>query len=74
MSNRHNEVLENLEELKKGQNQLVDNMQEMSEMSIISTQLMFHTALLADINESLAIIADKIGGKEVCDNCPLNAL
>lgn len=64
MSKRHNEVLENLEELKKGQKELVDNMQEMSDMSIISTQLMFHTALLADINESLAIIADKIGGVE----------
>ncbi len=64
MSKRHNEVLENLEELKKGQNKLVDSMQEMSDMSIISTQLMFYTALLADINESLAIIADKIGGSE----------
>lgn len=64
MSKRHNEVLEHLEELKKGQRELVDIVEEMDNMSIISTQLMFHTALLADINESLAIIADKMGGAE----------
>ena len=64
MSKRRNEVLEHLEELKKGQSELVDSMQEMSDMSIISIQLMAHTALLADINESLAIIADKMGGAE----------
>lgn len=64
MSKRHNEVLDHLEELKKGQSELVDSMQEMDDMSIISIQLMAHTALLADINESLAIIADKIGGAE----------
>lgn len=64
MSKRQNEVLEHLEELAEGQRQLVDNMEEMSDMQIISAQLMFHTALLADINESLAIIADKIGGAE----------
>ena len=64
MSKRHDEVLEHLEELTKGQSKLVDSVGEMSDESIISTQLMFHTALLADINESLAIIADKIGGAE----------
>lgn len=64
MSKRHDEVLEHLEELTKGQKDVADNVEAMSEMSIISAQLMFHTALLADINESLAIIADKIGGAE----------
>ena len=64
MSKRHNEVLEHLEELEKGQRKLVNSVGEMSDESIISTQLMFYTALLADINESLAIIADKIGGAE----------
>lgn len=64
MSKRHNEVLEHLEELTKGQKDVADNVEAMSDMSIISAQLMFHTALLADINESLAIIADKIGGAE----------
>ena len=62
ISKRHNEVLENLEELEKGQRRIVDRTGEMSDMSIISLQLMLHTAILADINESLAIIADKIGG------------
>lgn len=64
MSKRHTEVLEHLEELKKGQSEIVDSMEVMSDMSIISIQLMAHTALLADINESLAIIADKMGGAE----------
>jgi hypothetical protein len=64
MNKRHNEVLEHLEELTKGQKDVADNVEAMSDMSIISAQLMFHTALLADINESLAIIADKIGGAE----------
>lgn len=64
MSKRHDEVLEHLEELTKGQKDVADNVEAMSDMSIISAQLMFHTALLADINESLAIIADKIGGAE----------
>lgn len=64
MSKRHNEVLEHLKELEKGQRELADIVEEMDDMSIISTQLMFHTALLADINASLAIIADKMGGAE----------
>lgn len=64
MSKRHNEVLENLKALEKGQRELTDIVEEMDDISIISTQLMFHTALLADINESLAIIADKMGGAE----------
>lgn len=64
MSKRHNEVLENLKALEKGQRELPDIVEEMDDISIISTQLMFHTALLADINESLAIIADKMGGAE----------
>lgn len=64
MSKRHDEVLEHLEELTKGQKDVADNVEAMSDMSIISAQLMFHTALLADINESLAIIADKMGGAE----------
>lgn len=64
MSKRHNEVLDHLEELKKGQSEIVNNMQEMSDMSIISIQLMALVALIADINESLAIIADKMGGAE----------
>lgn len=64
MSKRQNEVLEHLEELEKGQRELADIVEEMDDMSIISTQLMFHTALLADINASLAIIADKMGGAE----------
>lgn len=62
MSKRHNEVLEHLAELEKGQRRIVDSTGPMSDMSIISLQLMLHTALLADINESLAIIADKMGG------------
>ena len=64
MSKRHDEVLEHLEELTKGQKTVADNAEAVGDMSIISAQLMFHTALLADINESLAIIADKIGGAE----------
>ena len=64
MSKRHNEVLEHLEELTKSQKTIADNANTVSDMSIISAQLMLYTALLADINESLAIIADKIGGAE----------
>lgn len=67
MSKRHNEVLEHLAEIEKSQIKVakyVEEMDDMSSMPIISTQLMLHTALLADINESLAIIADKMGGAE----------
>lgn len=64
MSKRHDVVLENLAELEKAQREFVNSAMAVSDMSRISTQLMFYTALLADIDESLAIIADKIGGAE----------
>lgn len=64
MSKRHNEVLEHLVEIEKGQKMVAESVGTVSDESIISTQLMLHSALLADINESLAIIADKLGGAE----------
>lgn len=64
MSKRHNEVLEHLAELAEGQKNVADNAEAMSDKSIIISELMFLTALLGDLNESLAIIADKIGGAE----------
>lgn len=64
MSKSYEAHLKNMAEIAKQQKLVSDNAQNMSDMSVISTQLLMHVALLADISESLAIIADKMGGAE----------
>ena len=64
MGKIYDDHLERMAEISKQQLMLANNIQSMSDMSIISTQLCTQTALIAEISESLAIIADKMGGAE----------
>lgn len=64
MGKIYDEHLKHIAELEKAQKSLANSANTMSDMTIISTQLLAHTALIADISESLAVIADKMGGAE----------
>lgn len=51
-------------QVKKSMDELSNAISMISDMAVISSQVTIQTSILLDISESLAVIADKIGGAE----------
>jgi len=53
-----------LNQVKKSMDELSNAISMISDMAVISSQITIQTSILLDISESLAVIADKMGGAE----------
>lgn len=51
-------------QVKKSMDELSNAISMISDMAVISSQVTIQTSILLDISESLAVIADKMGGAE----------
>lgn len=51
-------------QVKKSMDELSNAISMISDMAVISSQITIQTSILLDISESLAVIADKMGGAE----------